>query len=177
MAKHWFTGYLTSYYSNKKIIGLDLGSGYNNWKEFFKCKWIGLDHPGRINSDKEKSPTVCADASSIPFSNNSFDFLSCYSVLLYVKDLTSVVAEIHRVLKPNGVAVIIIQNERGQKNEDPSSFSNRLNQNSLDKILANNNFKSIKHRNLKALLFSLYYNFTSVYAYAIVTPIKEIKNE
>lgn len=177
MVKHWFTAYLTSHYSSGKILGLDLGSGYNNWKEFFNCKWIGLDLSKRINSQNEQISTIFASAESISFSDNSFDFLSCYSVLLYVKDLISVIQEIHRVLKPNGVAVIIIQNTRGQKNEESSNFLNKLNQKLLDELLKLNNFKSIKHRNFTILLFSMYYNFTSVYAYAIVTPIKEIKNE
>ncbi len=177
MKKHWFTAYLTSHYSKGKNLGLDLGSGYNNWKEFYSTKWIGLDLPNRLQASKEKSPTVCGDGAHLPFSDNSFSFLSCYSVLLYVNDLKSVINEIHRVLRPDGIAVIIIQNPKGQITEDPKNIINHLDNKSLNQFLTLNKFKSIKYRNLKTLLFSTYYNLTSVYAYAIVSSIKEIKNE
>lgn len=154
-------------------MGLDVGSGNRNWKEFCKCDCIGIDLPLTLKNPKENLPDVCGSAVSLPFRDNSFDFLSCYSVLSYVEDLDGSLQEIHRVLKSNGFAVIIVVNPRGMALHKEVYWKNRLNSEKLHKKLFLNGFKSIKHRNPKALLYSIYYNLTSVYAYAIVQPIKE----
>ncbi|MEO9277733.1 MAG: class I SAM-dependent methyltransferase [Nitrososphaera sp.] len=159
-------------YSSGKKLGLDLGSGYRNWDEFFKCDYIAFDLPSQINQEKQKRPDVCGNAVCLPFKNDTFDFLSCYSVLPYIKNLDVVFKEMYRVMKPYSVAVIIVQNPRGMKLNKEVNFTNCLDTKKLNKLLRSYGFKSIKHHNLKVYFYSTYYDLTSVYAYAIVQPMK-----
>lgn len=58
-----------------------------------------------VSFDVYASPTVqfLADAHSIPLPENSFDAVVVQAVLEHVLEPTTVVSEIHRVLKPNGI--------------------------------------------------------------------------
>lgn len=172
LIKHWFTAYLTSYYSEGKKLGLDVGSGYKNWHEFFKCEYLAFDLPLGLKQLKETRPDVYATACSIPFKDNTFDFLSCYSVLPQVDNVDLALDEMYRVMKPNSTAVFVVQNPRAMKLNKDQKFINKFNSNSLHQKLYSHNFRSIKHKNLKAFFYSTYYDKTSLYAYAIVTPLK-----
>lgn len=174
MIKHWFTSFLTEHYSLGKKLGLDLGSGYRNWHEFFKCDYIAFDLPSQINQEKQKRPDVCGNAISLPFKDNTFDFLSCYSVLPYVPNLDIVFNEMYRVVKPCGIVVVIVQNPRGMRLNKEIDFVNCLDTKKLNKLLNLHGFKSIKYHNPKVYFYSTYYDLTSVYAYAIVKSTKKI---
>jgi len=172
LAKHWFTAFLTSHYTERKNLGLDLGCGRRNWEEFWNCDCIGIDLPANLSTGQGQHPEIFATAEYLPFKDNSFDFLSCYSVLSYVDNIDKTLDEIYRIIKPKGVVVIIVVNPRGMKLHKDIYWKNRLDSQKLEKILESHEFKSVKHKNLKTLIFSFYYNLTSVYAYAIVQPKK-----
>ena len=53
-----------------------------------------------------EAPLVQADAAQLPLPNQSFDLVFCHGVLPFVRDERAVVAEIRRVLRPNGLAVL-----------------------------------------------------------------------
>ena len=53
-----------------------------------------------------------------------------------------------------------------------TKFENRYNSKNLHDKLRQHNLISIKSKNIKSAFFSLYFDLTSVYAYAIVTPKK-----
>jgi SAM-dependent methyltransferase len=57
--------------------------------------------------DVAQSPlvTLRADAAGLPFAENSFDLVFCTQVLEYVPEPAGAVREIHRVLKPGGIAL------------------------------------------------------------------------
>jgi len=57
--------------------------------------------------DLAESPlvTLRADACTLPFPENLFDLVFCTQVLEYVPEPAEAVREIHRVLKPGGVAL------------------------------------------------------------------------
>ena len=171
MSKHWFTAYLTSYYSKGKTLGLDVGSGYRNWHEFFQCKYLAVDLPSKLNQVKSKRPDVSCTSCYLPFKDNSFDFLSCYSVIPEIINIDLALEEMKRVLKPNGIAIFIVQNLRAMK-LNKQNFVNQFDSKMLNNKLQSHNFKSIKHKNFQTLLFSHYYNVTSLYQYAIVKIIK-----
>ena len=177
MVKHWFTAYLTSHYSKGKKLGLDLGSGKGNWNEFRKCECIGLDLPSTTERPRENRPEICGTAVCLPFKDDSFDFLYSYSVLSYVNDLDETLNEIYRVLKPNSEAVFIVVNPRGMALHKDVDWKNRLHQKILHQKLKEHGFNSIKNKNLKAWFYSTYYNFSSVYAYAIVRSQKGIDKD
>jgi SAM-dependent methyltransferase len=57
--------------------------------------------------DVAQSPlvTLRADAAGLPFPGNTFDLVFCTQVLEYVPEPGGAVREIHRVLKPGGIAL------------------------------------------------------------------------
>jgi len=52
-----------------------------------------------------------ADAHALPFPTRTFDAVFCLETLEHVEDPTQVASEIHRVLKDDGYAVILVPNE------------------------------------------------------------------
>ncbi len=173
MGRHWFTRYLSSCYSSGKKLGLDLGCGHRGWSKYYNCSCIGLDLPTTLKYPIFERPDVCGNVTKLPFKENSFDFVACYSVIPYVEKIDDFFIELFRVMKPDGIAVIIIQNLRGLALNKQQKYANQFDSKTLHKKLADHGFKSIKHYNMKTLFYSIYYNMTSVYAYAIVCPHKK----
>lgn len=81
----------------------------------------GLDY---VTADLAPSPLVQRrmDITSIPFPDESFDWLICSHVLEHVLDDGAAMSEIRRVLKPDGVALLQhpIDARRPTTYEDPS---------------------------------------------------------
>jgi len=169
--RHWFTAYLTEHYSSGKQLGLDIGCGRRPYDDIFRCKYIGIDLPSNKLSETKK-PNLFGSGTNLPFDDNVFDFITCYSVVPYVDEVDKLFEEMYRILKPNGVAIIIIMNMRGLALDPNGYYPNRFNSRKLHQKLKQHNFKSIKTQNIKALLFSTYFDLTSVYAYALVIPNK-----
>ena len=117
-------------------------------------------------------PHIFGTGVNLPFADNSFDLVTCYSVIPYVDDIDTFLNEMFRVIKPKGIAVIIIMNLRGLALHPNEFHPNKYNSKQLQQKLNQHGFNSIKHKNLKTLFYSTYFDFSSVYAYAIVTPKK-----
>ncbi len=98
-----------------KGIMIDIGCGRQIYKKELVGqvkKYIGVDHPqvSKKYEDKEK-PDVFADALDLPFSTNYCDTVSMISVLEHIPDPTRAIQEASRILKPNGIFVLItVQN-------------------------------------------------------------------
>jgi SAM-dependent methyltransferase len=77
-----------------------------------------------VGMDLERSGpqvTVVGDALSIPFQASAFDLVLCVHVLEHIADDRRVMAEMHRVLKPGGVAVVSVPLRLDQPTyEDPT---------------------------------------------------------
>lgn len=68
-----------------------------------------------------------AAADALPVDDNSFDVVTCTQVLLYVPDLTAVLAELYRVLKPGGRITIVETDWRGVViNSDDDALSRQI---------------------------------------------------
>jgi len=180
LSRHWFTSYLTEYYSKGKKLGLDLGCDKRNYHKFYRCEYVGVDLPkGHSSRDWQNEnsvdilrPDIFGSGTKLPFHDKSFDFITCYSVIPYVEEIDDFLNEMYRVLQPKGIAVVIIMNLRGLALHPNEYHPNKYNSKKLGEKLSEHGFKSIKHKNLKAALFSKYFDATSVYAYSIVSPTK-----
>jgi SAM-dependent methyltransferase len=82
---------------------LDLGgreSPYEELAKGFPVRWVSVDlkRYGRTE--------IQVDGQGLAFRENTFDLVLCTQVFAYIPNLSSVVGEIHRVLKPGGRAIL-----------------------------------------------------------------------
>lgn len=85
-------------------------------KNYALGKWnlyiggAGNEAPGFVNIDLFGLPgvDVVCSAEALPFSENVFTWVECDAVLEHVEDPESVVSEIHRCLKPGGLAHFVV---------------------------------------------------------------------
>lgn len=91
-----------------------------------QSKLIKLSHMDYVSVDIE-SPLAMykADITKLVFTNNSFDAILCYHVLEHIEDDRKAMAELYRVLKPGGWAILQtpIENDREKTFEDFSITS------------------------------------------------------
>jgi SAM-dependent methyltransferase len=80
---------------------LDLGGGRTRgqFPHGRELNWTVLD------TDFNLKPTIIGDAQVLPFVNNSFDSVKCSELTGYLFEPLKMVAEVKRVLKPDGIAV------------------------------------------------------------------------
>ena len=96
---------------------LDIGCGNGAQTTLFSSGFkqvFGLDY---VPIRKSESPVsdkrikfLQGDATKLPFTSESFDFISCFEVLEHIEDDNLVVSEIHRVLKNNGFLYLTVPN-------------------------------------------------------------------
>ena len=82
---------------------LDLGgreSPYEQLAQGLPVKWISVDIKKYGRTD------VMLEGQRLPFQSGVFDAVLCTQVLGYVSDIFAVTHEIHRILKPHGVAFL-----------------------------------------------------------------------
>jgi len=80
---------------------LPLLAGYGNV--------VGIDNsPTAVAYAKTQGYTsvICADASKLPFADNSFDCVVAIDIIEHMQDDSAFVKELHRVLTPEGFAVL-----------------------------------------------------------------------
>lgn len=86
---------------------LDVGCGSRPYEHLFHvARWVGIDVEA---SGHDRSDIVCDvvyDGLVFPFPDASFDGVLCTQVLEHALDADALVAEIARVLRPGGVAVV-----------------------------------------------------------------------
>jgi len=152
LTKHRFHAHLTKKFTYGKKLGLDVGCGSGNWDEFKKCKFVGIDKL------VERKPDRIVDLEGpLPFDDNTFDVAICYSVLEYIKNDIGLLREIYRVLEPDATFVCITQNKMYKRNK----LLENLMSVGFSDVLTGKDF-----------IWSLWYNFTSVYAYTVNRSIK-----
>lgn len=64
-----------------------------------------------LNLIQQKDHPILLDAENIPFKNERFDYIVCTELLEHTVSPNTVLKEIERVLKPNGIAIITVPNE------------------------------------------------------------------
>jgi len=97
-------------------------------------KVIGLDkNPEMISHARKRCEGLQqaefskGDAGKLPVDDQTLDAVSCTQVLLYVKDVPNVLAEMQRILKPGGRLVIVETDWRGVVlNNADDSLTNKI---------------------------------------------------
>jgi SAM-dependent methyltransferase len=111
---------------------LDVGCGDKPYRTLFAVdRHIGIEHLGAVIHQDERAHAsfahlvgiidAFADAGAIPFRDGSFDSCLCTEVLEHVPDPSTVVAEIHRVLRRGGALLLTVPFV-GELHETPFDF-------------------------------------------------------
>lgn len=82
---------------------VDVGCGERPYEPLFEgraARYVGVDITSGPNVD------VVAPAEELPFQSESFDCVVCSQMLEHAEDPARVLAELHRVLRPGGVAFV-----------------------------------------------------------------------
>lgn len=100
---------IASYCRSRKGKILDLGGGEPFMKHMshYKSLFDGLEYLVVDNVAKYK-PDIVADITQLPMEDNFADAVICKAVLEHVSEPHQAVAEIYRVLKPGGKALIYV---------------------------------------------------------------------
>lgn len=91
---------------------MDVGCGTGvTLEEFGRLGWIcGLDLSGRALAYTKKRdpslPVVQADLRNLPIASGSLDVVLAFDVIEHLDDDVAAAREIHRVLKPGGIAIL-----------------------------------------------------------------------
>jgi len=114
---------------------LDVGAGsFSRYKYLFNfTEYIKMDLEPRKGID------VVGRVENIPFPDNSFDGVVCTQVLGDVFELHKAFAEIYRVLKPKGTA-LITENLFGHIHNEPNDFW-RFTKHSLHRLATDAGFR------------------------------------
>jgi len=87
---------------------LDLGTKHGDKAIHIDAKVVAVDI--ELKPTHDGLEYVLADGFQLPFRTGAFDYISCSQVFEHIPDTEAFVAEISRVLKPEGVAMIDFPN-------------------------------------------------------------------
>lgn len=102
-------------------VGVGMGADHHEWAKSSPKSLTGIDitqagikfTSQRLSLNDNRSRLCQADAEKLPFKDNSFDLIYSWGVLHHSPDTPQAVSEVHRVLRPGGIARIMIYHTYG----------------------------------------------------------------
>lgn len=137
---------------------LDLGSGKGSFQYTkYKCKVLAIDVafdviPGRISTDRIFH--ALGDSDALPLASGTIDFIVCNHCLEHVAHIRESLAELARVLKPDGFVWISVPNGFGFDDAlyrllyDGGGHVNRFSFQGLKNAVESNGLRLIQHNTL-----------------------------
>lgn len=128
-------------------VFLDVGCGDKKWEKYVPNggKYIALDYiPAAISCPWRVSyPHINADAMKLPIKNNSVDVVVNVFMLEHVKEPTTALREMIRVIKPGGVILLAGPGDILMSHGEPFNFYN-LTKYAYQMLLEENNMRIIE---------------------------------
>jgi SAM-dependent methyltransferase len=123
---------------NSKI--LDVGCGSKPYEKLFQnCSYLGIDV--EVSGRNEKFADKFYDGINIPYPDEQFDAVICTQVLEHCKEPKLLGAQIHRVLKKDGLLLITVPFIWGE-HETPYDFR-RYSSFGIQKLILDLNFSPV----------------------------------
>ena len=141
---------------------LDVGCGVGHWGRALgpylknleqltgvdrESEWVNQAAKNATSALAGRAKYLVGDAMSLPFGDNSFDMVTCQTVLIHLKSPRDAVQEFMRVLKPGGLLAVV----------EPNNLANLMVRSSVDegasveRFMSNARFRALCERG-KALL-------------------------
>ena len=97
-------------------VGVGMGADHAEWAKSRPARLVGVDLTAAgIELTRQRlllmglsSELLTADAEKLPFPDDTFDIVYSWGVLHYTPDTERAVSEVYRVLRPGGVARIMV---------------------------------------------------------------------
>jgi ubiquinone/menaquinone biosynthesis C-methylase UbiE len=112
--------------SNVLEVGCGTGVILRELEELYQCAPLGIDidfHRLKLSKlIKTNSRHICSDLYMLPFSEESFDFVVCHYLFLWLTKPIEALIEIKRILKPGGIAIALAEPDYSGRIESPGLF-------------------------------------------------------
>lgn len=96
-----------------RILGEDLEKLEDKLRDVAR-QVVGVDLEMRsLRKHRNIADRVCAKLGTLPFADNSFDLVTCNMVVEHLAEPRAVLAELTRVLRPQGVLIVHTLNSQG----------------------------------------------------------------
>ncbi len=123
---------------------LDFGCGSKPYESLFTSanSYVGVDIDVSGHNHKNSKVDFYYDGKALPFPDKNFDAVVCFEVFEHVFNIEEVLAEIRRVLKPNGLLLVSIP-FAWDEHEIPYDFA-RYTSYGIKHIFNNNRFEVVE---------------------------------
>lgn len=126
---------------------LDFGCGSKPYKSLFTVdEYIGVDFNGDGHSHANEQIDFFYDGKTLPFENDSFDSVFSTEVFEHVFNLTDIIPEIRRVMKP-GALILITCPFAISEHEQPNDYA-RYTSFAMKDMFSKNNFEVVDYEKI-----------------------------